>query len=70
MICFPSLRRIDYDEAYDLAFLLFPHDCDAVMRWFGSPNPELDNKQPLELMREGKCDAVIAFLKKQLAKTP
>jgi len=70
MNCFPSIRRLDFDEAYDLAFRLFKDDCNMVMRWFGSPNPAFNNKSPLDLMHGTECHVVIAFLKKQLSKTP
>ena len=68
--CLPSVHRLDFDEAYDLAFRLFDDDCQEGMRWFGSPNPAFDNRKPIELMHGHECDVVIAFLRKQLAKTP
>jgi len=51
----PELR-----DVVDLACLVMQRD--AVSVWLRTPNSELDNRQPLDLIAEGKSTKVIALL--------
>jgi uncharacterized protein (DUF2384 family) len=50
------------DEINDLAFKAFGTK-KAADFWLKNPNPELDDKTPLQIIQDGKLEIIKDFLK-------
>jgi hypothetical protein len=51
-----------YKEAFDLVFDQF-QDIDEVKLWFETENPLLGNLTPLQMVKYGRVDKLLKFIK-------
>jgi len=51
--------------------LMIKHGSEAESRvWLNTPNPDLDNTQPLEIIKRGQCEIVVDLLEDALLGHP
>lgn len=52
------------DEARVMSALLEFYTAAEAEQWFGLPHPQLDNERPIDVIWDGRVDAVLATIER------